>query len=78
MHEHTVYEGTGGVTSMIERDETNYVTQNTDTKVVKVVDIEPNIVQTAIARNPFFKFSSLKRYFPQLKSMVEFKTSDNF
>ena len=77
-HEHTIYEGTGGVTSMIERDETNYVTQNTGTKVVKVVDIEQNIVQTAIARSPFFKFSSLKRYFPQLKSMHEFKTSNNF
>lgn len=77
-HEHTIYEGTGGVTSMIERDETNYVTQNTGTEVIKVVNIEQNIVQTAIARSPFFKFSSLKRYFPQLKSMHEFRTSDNY
>ena len=77
-HEHTIYEGTGGVTSMIERDETNYVTQNTGTEIVKVVCIEQNVVQTAIARSPFFKFSSLKRYFPQLKSMHEFRTSDNY
>ena len=31
---------------------------------IRLVDIEQNIVQSAIARNPFFKFASLKQYFP--------------
>ena len=76
-HEHTVYEASGGVTGMIESDET-YTTRNRDSKDISLTEIEPNIIQTAIARNPFFKFASLKRYFPQLKSMQEFRTSDNF
>ena len=76
-HEHTIYEGSGGVTSMIEGDET-YSTQNTNSQNIPITDIQQNIVQTSIARNPFFKFASLKRYFPQLKSMREFRISDNY
>ncbi len=76
-HEHTVYEGSGDVTGMTEDDRT-YTTQNKDSRDITITDIEQNIVQTAIARNPFFKFASLKRYFPHLKSMQEFRTSDNF
>ena len=76
-HEHTIYEASGGVTGMIERDQT-YTTRNKDSQDISMTDIEPNIVQTAIARNPFFQFASLKRYFPQLKSMLEFRTSDNY
>ena len=76
-YEHTVYEGIGGVTNIIESD-TTYATQNTSSQDIPITDIEQDIVQTAIARNPFFQFASLKRYFPQLKSMSEFRTSDNF
>ena len=76
-HEHTVYEGTGGVTNIIEKD-TTYTTYNISSQDIPIIDIEQNIVQTAIARNPFFQFVSLKRYFPQLKSMNEFRISDNF
>lgn len=76
-HEHIVYEGTGGSTKMTESDE-NYVTQGTKGQDIPITDIEKNIVQAAFARNPFFQFVSLKRYFPQLKSMHEFRTSNNF
>ena len=76
-HEHTIYEASGGVTGMIESDQT-YTTRNKDSQDISMTNIEPNIVQTAIARNPFFQFASLKQYFPQLKSMNEFRTSDNY
>ena len=76
-HEHTVYEGSGGVTGMTESDQT-YTTRSKNNRDILLTDIEQRIVQTAIARNPFFQFASLKRYFPQLKSMQEFRTSDNF
>ena len=52
--------------------------QTTDRRDLRLVDIEPNIVQSAIARNPFYTFASLKRYFPNLKSMHEFRTSANY
>ena len=76
-HEHTVYEGSGGVTGMTESDQT-YTTRSKNSEDIPLTDIEKNIVQTAIARNPFFRFASLKQYFPQLKSMCEFRNSDNF
>ena len=76
-HEHTIYEGSGGGTGMTESDHT-YTTRSKNSKDIPLTDIEKNIVQTAIARNPFFQFASLKQYFPQLKSMHEFRTSDNF
>ncbi|MYE89971.1 hypothetical protein F4X33_13350 [Candidatus Poribacteria bacterium] len=62
---------------MIETDQT-YTTRSKDSEDIPLTDIEDNIVQTAIARNPFFRFASLKQYFPQLKSMREFRNSDNF
>ena len=76
-HEHTIRSGTGGVVAIME-DSNPEITQNIDSKVVWIRDIEPNIIQSAIARNPFFTFASLKRYFPRLTSMHNFMTSENF
>ena len=76
-HEHTVHAGSGGAMAVMENEATGG-TRNTDIREVRLVDIEQNIVQSAIARNPFFKFASLKRYFPQLTSMHEFRTSRNY
>ena len=76
-HEHTIHAGSGGVTAAMDARESGS-TQHPDSRDVRLVDIEQNIVQSAIARNPFFKFASLKRYFPQLTSMHEFRTSRNY
>ena len=59
---------------------------NADTPVVydensrnlPVKDIEKNVIKSAIARNPFFTFATLKRYFPQLTSIREFITSKDY
>ena len=37
-----------------------------------------HIVRTAIARNPFFAFKSLKTYFPHIKSVREFIKADEY
>ena len=76
-HEHTIHAGSGGVTAAMDARESGS-TQHPDSRDVRLVDIEQNIVQSAIARNPFFKFASLKRYFSQLTSMHEFRTSRNY
>ena len=39
---------------------------------VNIADLDRNIVQCAVSRNPFFAFASLKRYFPSLHSMSRF------
>lgn len=76
-HDHTIHSGTGGVVTIMEGGNLE-VTQNVDSKVVWMRDIEPNIIQSAIARNPFFEFTSLKQYFPNLNSMNCFMTLEEF
>ena len=76
-HVHTIRAGYGGTITVMENQETGAI-QSTDSRDILLVDIEQNIIQSAIARNPFFQFSTLKRYFPQLTSMQEFRTSRNY
>ena len=45
---------------------------------IPVKDIPCHIVRTAIARNPFFAFRSLKTYFPHIKSVREFIEADEY
>ena len=45
---------------------------------VPVKEISFHIVRTAIARNPFFAFKSLKTYFPHIKSIREFIEADEY
>ena len=77
-HDHTIHGGAGSVDTIMGNGDTNEVTQSTDSKVVWIRDIEPNIIQSAIARNPFFEFVSLKQCFPHLASMCDFMTSEDF
>ena len=77
-YEHTIYTGAGGVTTIMENGETPVQQRNQSSRDVKVIDIEQNIVKSAIARNPFFTFTSLKRYLPHLTSIREFITSENY
>ena len=76
---HTIYEGSGGVTTILEDTDTSYTTvhQGPGTDI-SVNQIEPNIVFEAIARNPFYKFDNLKQYFPHLRSMQEFRKSEDY
>ena len=76
-HEHPIHSASGGMTTAMEEGVSER-TQEIDRQSRRLVDIEQNIVQSAIARNPFFRFASLKRYFPQLTSMDEFRTSENY
>ena len=45
---------------------------------ISVRDIPFHIVRTAIVRNPFFAFKSLKTYFPHIKSVREFIEADEY
>ena len=62
----------------MENSETPVQRGNQSSRDVKIVGIEQNIVRSAIARNPFFTFASLKRYLPRLTSIREFITSENY
>ena len=75
---HTIATGHGGAAAALGDGKHGAVVKEETRRDVKVRDIERNIVQSAIARNPFFTFASLKRYFPHLTSMREFIASEDY
>ena len=77
-YEHTIYTGTGGVTAVMENNETQVRQADQSSRDIQMAGIEQNIVRSAIARNPFFSFASLRQYFPHLTSIREFITSKNY
>ena len=77
-YEHAIYTGAGGVTTAMEDNTASVAQGNQNSQDVKLIDIGQNIVRTAIARNPFFTFASLRQYFPHLTSMREFITSESY
>lgn len=76
-YEYTIHTGSAGETTVMEED-TTPMQQNGDGRDIPVVDIEQNILRSAIARNPFFTFASLKRYCPHLTSVREFMASEDY
>jgi type III restriction enzyme len=74
---HVIATGHGGTTTPLG-DNRDRVVAEEDRSDVKVGDIERNIAQSALARSPFFSFSSLKRFFPNLMSMREFINSEDY
>lgn len=74
---HQIATGQGGTITAL-KDENVPVVSDEDPQDLPVKDVEMNIVKAAIARNPFFTYASLKRYFPQLTSMSEFITSEDY
>ena len=76
-YEYTIPTGLAGETTVMEED-TTPMQQNGDGRDIPIVDIEQNILRSAIARNPFFTFASLKQYCPHLTSVREFMTSENY
>ena len=76
-HEHTLSAGSGAATRILDNSNTNEITE-LDTKDIPLTDIEHNIVQAAIARNPFFRFDKLTRFFPNLRTMEVFRTSQDY
>lgn len=75
---HIIATGHGGATIALENSKKGAAVKDETRQDVKVRDIERNVVQSAIARNPFYTYASLKRYFPNLDSMRDFISSDEY
>jgi len=76
-HLHVIATGHGGMTAALD-GERNVIVTGKDRRDVKVRDIERNIVQSALARTPFFTFANIKRYFPNLVSMRDFIAAEDY
>lgn len=75
---HVIATGHGGASTVLAEKKQSAVVSEETRKDLPVKKIEYNIVQSAIARNPFYTFDSLKHYFPNLESMREFATSEKY
>lgn len=75
---HIIATGHGGATVALENGKKGAVVKDETRQDMKMRDIERNVVQSALARDPFFAFASLKRYFPHLASMRDFIASDEY
>ena len=76
-YRHHIATGQGGAITALNNENTPVV-YDENALSLPIKDIEQNIVKSAIARNPFFTFASIKRYFPQLTSIQEFITSEDY
>jgi type III restriction enzyme len=75
---HIIATGHGGAAAVLDGARQGTVVADEARKDVKVKDLERNILQSAIARSPFFTFASIRWYFPQLESMNEFMSSEDY
>jgi len=75
---HVIATGHGGASTVLaEKRQGGFVSEEIR-KDVSVKQIERNIIQSAIARNPFYTFASLEHFFPHLQSVSEFIASENY
>ena len=74
---HQIATGQGGIITALRNEDTPVV-YDENPRNLAVKNIEKNILKSAIARNPFFTFATLKRYFPQLTSIREFIASESY
>ncbi len=77
-HRHRISTGEGDAQAVFDADGQTPVVYDENRRDVKIADLGRNIVRAAIARNPFFTFVSLRRYFPHLTSIREFITSEDY
>jgi type III restriction enzyme len=75
---HTIATGHGGQSAILAEKEVKAVVAEEKRQDVKLTKFERNVVESALARVPFFTFASLRRYFPHLASMQEFMTADKY
>lgn len=77
-YSHFISTGRGSVTVVFEGEDSILAPNEEKRRDVEVSCIEPNIIQSAISRNPFFNFSNLTRFFPHLSSVREFIESKDY
>lgn len=76
-YQHSLSSGAGAVSGVFT-DSTEAISGTMDQEDIAVSDIPVHVVRFAISKNPFFHFDSLSRYFPNVGSLTNFITSDEY
>lgn len=75
---HVIATGHGGAETVLAGGQQNAVIKDNQPKDLAVKDINPNIVRSALDRNPFYRFDNIKKFFPNLPSMSNFIVSKDY
>jgi len=70
--------GKGTTGALLSDENALEETKNLTQRDIKVGEIPKHIVQNAIAKNPFFRFNTIKKYFPNTTSIDDFIQSDDY
>lgn len=70
--------GTGAMSAAFSTEEVKVVKEKLEPLNTKISEIPQHIVRYALARNPFFYFDSITRYFPLIESVSNFITSKEY
>lgn len=72
-----LYSGSGIITQAFLK-ETSDVKETIESRDIKLSEIPIHIIKNALSSNPFFYFSNLKTYFPNIKSTLEFISENKY
>ncbi|MBI5653624.1 MAG: DEAD/DEAH box helicase family protein [Chloroflexi bacterium] len=75
---HSIATGHGDASAVLATGRQGRALKEENRVDVKITTLPRNLLQSAIARNPFFTFASLKRYFPHLASLQDFIGSEKY
>ena len=77
--EFPLHSGAGDIISAFENENNNNRNSvRTTSDEVKLKDIQNHILKRALADNPFFRFNNLHKYFPNINSISDFISSDEY
>lgn len=75
---HNIATGAGGENTVLNTKQQYSAVSEEVRRDIPLKQIDRNIIQSAIARHPFYTFASLKKYFPNLSSINDFIDSDHY
>ncbi|MBA7566193.1 hypothetical protein ES708_07881 [subsurface metagenome] len=75
---YNIASGRGTAGAILSDEKVTKDTKEQAQKDIKVSEISTHLVQNAIAKNPFYRFNILKKYFPNITSIDDFILSDDY
>lgn len=75
---YTLSSGIGKITGVFTKDEENGDTGKIEQEDILVKDIPKHVIRFALSQNPFYYFDSLVRYFPNVESLSNFVSNEDY
>lgn len=77
-YSYTLKTGSIRETHILEESQEETKSGNLNRKTYKLLELGRNVIQKAISKNYFYKFSNITKYYPNIKSINEFLDSEDY